>query len=257
MFKSIQSGMVIFLSSILVFFPGIPVYAEELNLAVANSTCNAIKRVGSLFEKQHQIRINYICKSSGRLAKGLHGGSINADIYISANRKWMDYMLDNKLVIPDQVSSTWGNQLVVATRKDSELKINQWDELALEKVGTILIGDPGTAPFGRYAKEALQSTGLWSRIRNKIETKKHITLLADTLAESDKDTIGILFFSNTTDKLRTIYLVDASWHSPIRYFMAPVRTTAVKKQVAALLEFIQNSSAQEIFLEEGFLLNTP
>ena len=255
--KSIQSKMVLLLSPLLVFFSIISVHADDLTLAVANSTCNATKKIGAIFEKQQHVQINYLCKSSGRLAKGLRGGSITADIYISANRKWMDYMLDSDLITPEQVTSTWGNKLVVATRNDSDLELAQWDELTSDKIKTILIGDPGTAPFGRYAKEALQSTGLWLRTRNKIETKKHITLLADILAQSDKNTVGILFLSNITDKLRIIYTIDKSWHSPIRYYMAPVGKAANQRQVTELLDFIQGPEGQEIFREQGFLINTP
>lgn len=235
----------------------IPVYAKELNLAVANSTCDAVKKVGDLYEQQHDVNINYICKSSGRLAKGLQGEAIKADIYISANRSWMDYMLDNGLVSSNQVSSPWGNALVVATAKHSLLKINDLNDLLSEKVNTILIGDPGTAPFGRYAKETLQATGLWSRVRHKIETKKHITLLADTLAEADKNTVGILFVSNINSQHRIIYSIDKSLHTPIKYYMAPVKNTPNEALVISLLDFVKSTAAQKIFRDEGFELNSP
>lgn len=225
--------------------------AGELSLAVANSTCTAIKEVGKLFEQRNDITIKYICKSSGRLAKGLNGSTIKADVYISANRKWMDYMIDNALVDSAQVTSPWGNELVVATPKDSQLEISEWTELESDKVKTILIGDPGTAPFGRYAKQAMQSTGIWETVKKKIKTKKHITLLAETLAESDAETVGVLFASNIDDRHRQVYLVNESWHPPIRYYMAPVRNGA-DDTVTALLDFIQGSEAKKIFQDEKF-----
>jgi len=228
------------------------VYADELNLAVANSTCSAIKEVGRIFEKTNDITINYICKSSGRLAKGLNGNAIKADIYVSANRKWMDYMIKNSLVQADKVTSPWGNELVVATRKDSNLKISDWTELASEKVKFILIGDPGTAPFGRYAKQAMKSTGIWGDVRSKIKTKKHITLLAETLAGSDANTVGILFASNVSEKHRVIYPVNTSWHPPIRYYMAPIKNTEHNENIISLLKFIQGSEARQIFRAEKF-----
>ncbi len=233
------------------------VYAKELNLAVANSTCDAVKKVGELYEQQHDVNINYICKSSGRLAKGLVGEAIQADIYISANRSWMDYMLDNGLASPKQVSSPWGNALVVATAKHSLLKINDLNDLLSEKINTILIGDPGTAPFGRYAKETLQATGHWSRVRHKIETKKHITLLAETLAEADVNTVGILFVSNINSRHRIIYPIDKSLHTPIKYYLAPVKNTSNETLAVSLLDFIHSPAAQKIFRAEGFEINSP
>lgn len=227
-------------------------HASELNLAVANSTCSAIKKVGQIFAKRNDIAINYICKSSGRLAKGLNGRSIKADIYVSANRKWMDYMIKNGLVNAAKVTSPWGNELVVATRKDSQLKITDWTELSSEKVKAILIGDPGTAPFGRYAKQAMQSTGIWEKVKNKIETKKHITLLAETLAEADANTVGVLFASNVNEKHREIYSVNTSWHPSIRYYMAPIEKTVKNEKLDLLLRFIQGSEVREVFRSKGF-----
>jgi len=232
-------------------------HAEELTLAVANSTCNAIKKVGQLYEQQHaahnrKVHINYICKSSGLLAKGLVGGAIEADIYISANRRWMNHMIDGSLVASEQVTSPWGNELVVATPKTSDIENFIWPDLASERINTILIGDPGSAPFGRYTKQALKSTDLWESVREKITTRKNITLLAESLAESDINTVGILFLSNAMDDLNIIYSIDKSWHSPIHYYLAPIRKTGEKQHVDSLVTFIQSEIAQDVFSSNGF-----
>ena len=126
---------------VLVFLlmPAYNANANELTLAVANSTCNAIKKVGDLYQQQNEnLSLKYICKSSGRLAKGLNGNSIEADIYISANKKWMDYMVAEELVSSDQVMNAWGNELVVATPLNSNITNFSWEDLASEKVEIIL-----------------------------------------------------------------------------------------------------------------------
>jgi len=229
--------------------------AETLNLAVANSTCKAIKQVGEIYAQETGININYLCKSSGRLAKGLNGNTIQADIYISANKKWMDFMIEHGLIDVSHVTSPWGNKLVVAVPVSSSLHMEDWQDLAGEDVKTILLGDPGTAPFGRYAKEALKDTGLWSKVRGKVVTKKHITLLADTLAESDANTVGILFVSNVSDKLKIIYPVDESWHSPIYYFVGPVGSATEKPEAMDFISFIQGEKSMAIFSNSGFRIN--
>lgn len=236
-------------------FPLLASSAETLNLAVANSTCKAIKQVGEIYTQDTGININYLCKSSGRLAKGLNGNTIQADIYISANKNWMDFMIEHGLVDLSHVTSQWGNQLVVAVPASSALHMEDWQDLAGEDVKTILLGDPGTAPFGRYAKEALKHTGLWSDVRGKVVTKKHITLLAETLAESDANTVGILFVSNISDKLKIIYPLDESWHSPIYYFMGPVGKAAEKPEVMDFISFIQGEKSMAIFSDSGFRIN--
>ena len=232
--------------------------AEELTLAVANSTCKAIKKIGDLYLQQHaDIKLHYICKSSGRLAKGLNGNAIEADIYLSANRHWMGYMIDAELVSPTQVSRPWGNELVIAAPLGSSITRLEWDDLKSDQVESILIGDPSTAPFGRYAKQALKSTKLWQDVRPKIQTKKHITLLVETLADSSPGTVGILFLSNINDSVRLLHRVDNDLHEPIEYYLAPLTKAHPKTNVSSLISFIQGDAGQAVFLGEGFKLASP
>lgn len=232
-------------------------HAESITLAIANSTCDTFKQLGERYRTRHPVEITYICKSSGRLAKGLSGHAIQADIYISANRRWMDYMIKGGQISADKVSSPWGNRLVVSAPADSPLRIQQWNDLVSEKIDTILIGDPGTAPFGRYTKQALQRTGVWEQVKHKITTKKHITLLADTLANADERTVGILFATNLNGRLRTLFPVDPAWHPPIRYYMAPVAESWDRPATRKLLDFITGPEGREIFGNAGFDVTPP
>lgn len=235
----------------------ITAHAENITVAVANSTCTAMHKLGELFQQQSGHTISYQCKASGLLAKGLKGGAISADIYVSASKKWMDFMTEAGMVSAQNVVTPWGNELVVAAAKNSRIEISDWKELASPKVKTILIGDPGTAPFGRYAKQAMEHTGIWEQAKSKITTKKHITLVADTLAKADDSTVGILFSSNTTAKHRVLLRVDASWHSPIRYYAAPLKGSEGRASANDLLRFMQGKEAQAIFSAAGFKVYAP
>jgi len=232
-----------------------PVQADDITLAAANSTCPTIKAVSEQYSQTHDVKINYLCKSSGLLAKGIRGGAIEADIYISANRHWMDYMIKGGLVAADKVISPWGNRLVVSAPANSPLKFEAWNDLTSDNIKTILIGDPGTAPFGRYAKQAMQQSGIWEQIKQKITTKKHITLLAETLAISDNKTVGILFSTNLTDRLRSLYSIDPSWHPAIRYYMAPVEHPRDMSAATALFDYIRSDPGIAIFKTAGFDVN--
>lgn len=237
------------------FFPH--ARAGELKLALANSTCDAMNKVGDLYRASHPVRITYLCKSSGLLAKGLRGGALNADIFVSADREWMDFAIENGLVARDRVSSPWGNALVLATPKNSPMKRLDWQDMASDKVTVILIGDPSTAPFGRHAKEALEASGLWDRVKHKIQTRKNIELLAESLATSSPSTVGILFKSNLTDQLRQLHTVDKKLHQPIRYYMGPLKSSAENAEVAAFLKFMQTKVVRDIFQAQGFDVSAP
>lgn len=227
--------------------------ADGLNLAVADSTCEAIQKVAGLHTAKQPI--NLICKSSGLLAKGLRGGVLSADIFVSADREWMDFAIDNGLVAPDTVVHPWGNALVVATAKGNLLRLASWQDLASDKVATILIGDPGTAPFGRYAKQAMEASGLWERVKHKIETRKNISLLADSLAKANDATVGILFKTHLDGQLREVLPVDKSWHPPIRYYLAPLKASTEPAEAARFVKFLQGPAARAVFRADGFDLS--
>jgi molybdate transport system substrate-binding protein len=225
---------------------------SELVIAVANSTCTTMQRVSELFNRQTGVRVITICKSSGRLAKGLCGKSIKADFYVSANRAWMDYLIKAGLIEQDKISSPWSNSLVVAVPRKSEIALNSLRDLASPQIRKIIIGDPGTAPFGRYAKQALQNVGVWNLVRKKIGTKKHITLAARTVSVAKPGTIGILFRTNLGESLRTALRIPEDLHEPIRYFAGPLSTSADRAEVGAFSQFLTTPTAKQIFAIAGF-----
>ncbi len=237
--------------SLLIFFVSI-LHANQMTVAAANSTCTVIKRVGTAFEQYHGVTINYICKSSGRLAKGIIGKSIQVNLYISANKKWMDKMIKSDRVDAKSVNNLWGNSLVIAAPKDDPIKFKKWEDLISSKVKKIMIGDPGTAPFGRYAKQSLQSTGIWTTVKTKVETRKHITLLANTVAKSEFGTVGFLFKTNVNEHLRIIHTVDKSTHKPINYYFAPIKDSINSVNTNAFIKFLKTDEAQQLFSEAGF-----
>lgn len=252
-----RHGLFISLFVFIAFCSSSHARAGELTLALANSTCDAMNKVGDLYRAHHPVRFTYLCKSSGLLAKGLRGGALNADIFVSADREWMDFAVANDLAAADRVFSAWGNVLVVASPKNSPIERLDWQELASDRVTAILIGDPSTAPFGRHAKEALETSGLWDRVKHKIQTRKNIELLAESLATSSPSTVGILFKSNLTDQLRHLHTIDKKLHQPIRYYIAPLKASAGNGEVAAFLEFMRTKAVKDIFLAQGFAVSAP
>jgi len=234
-----------------------PVHAADLTLALANSTCPVMNKVVDAYRARSSDRFTLVCKSSGLLAKGLHGGALHADIFLSADSEWMEFAVKQGLIAVDQVTSPWGNSLVVAVPKRSPIKRLDWEALASDRVDVLLIGDPSHAPFGRHAKEALEAAGLWGKVRHKIETRKNIELLGESLAAAGPSTVGILFGTNLTDSIRPLFTVKPGLHAPIRYTVAPLKASAGKAEVIAFLEFLYSKPARDIFRADGFSVSAP
>lgn len=231
--------------------------AGELSLALANSTCATMTQAENLYRTRKPVRFTHVCKSSGLLAKGLHGGVLEADLFVSADHEWMAFAIRKGLVAPERVISPWGNTLVVAGPRLSPLRRINLSDLATDKVKTILIGDPSTAPFGRHAKEALEAAGLWDRVKHKIETRKNMDLLARSLAASPPATVGVLFKTHVRGGLRQLHTIQKALHRPIRYYMAPLRSATENAEVDGFLTFLQSRAARDLFEADGFDVSAP
>lgn len=208
--------------------------------------------MGSEFKQRQGANTHFICKASGLLVNGLVGGAITADYYISANQEWMEKAVAAGLVERSMVRSLWSNVLVVAAPRGTSLALERWEDLDRPEVRQILIGDPGTAPFVRYAKQAMEASGIWATVRPRIATSKNISILAETLAAADEGTVGILFATSLSEALRPLVRVPIDRHESIRYFSAPLNGREKDGNVRAFIEFLEGSDGRAIFHDAGF-----
>lgn len=227
---------------------------EGLQVAVADSMCDVMNTTGEEFSKQTGIPITFTCKSSGLLLKGMRAGVIKSDFYISANREWMNEAVNDGLIDQAEVKSPWGNKLVVATVLQSPLEISSLDDLASEKVKKVIIGDPGNAPFGRYAKQALENAGLWDKVKKKTVSRKNISLAIEMLEGEDFSTVAFLYASNMTRKLRAVFVIPPTGHESIRYFTAPLKSSVANAELTEFMTFLRTSETAQRLEDSGFVV---
>ncbi len=109
--------------------------------------------------------------SSSTLARQIEAGA-PADLFISADQKWMDYAVDKKAIDTATRQTLLGNSLVVVAPKASVQKDFTIDSktnwTSLLNGGRLAVGDPEHVPAGIYAKEALQKLGAWDTLSPKL-----------------------------------------------------------------------------------------
>jgi len=143
---------------ILTIFGTQPCKAETIYLSVAASMTDAMKEIFSTFSTKHKgnkILPNFA--SSGSLAKQINQGA-PAHLYISANPKWMKFLLDNKMIAAGTKQIFAYNTLVFVSTK----KMQTTDITGLKKLQRIAIGSPGSVPAGQYAKQAMEAAGIYT-----------------------------------------------------------------------------------------------
>ena len=140
--------------------------AEPVNVFAAASLKNALDAVSAAWKAEAGKETKNTYAASSALAKQIEQAA-PADVFISADLDWMDYVAEKKLIKPDTRKTLLGNALVLVAAKDSGLKLElkQGADLAGALAGgKLAVGDVKAVPAGKYAKAALEKLGLWASV---------------------------------------------------------------------------------------------
>lgn len=233
--------------------------AQEKPLLVftAASTTDAISRVGQAFSQKTGFKVVYSFAASSTLAKQvIHGAP--AEVFISANHKWMDYLAGRKMIVSATRVEILRNTLVFIAPANSKLepfKIERALDLgdALGQ-GRLALGDPAHVPAGMYAKEALANLGLWESIKNRIAAAATVRG-ALALVERGEAPLGVVYATDAeiSPKVKVMGVFSAASHSPISY-PAAIVAGRDSPRARAYLEFLGSPQAKRIFQQHGFLV---
>ncbi|MGD9867575.1 MAG: molybdate ABC transporter substrate-binding protein [Hyphomicrobiales bacterium] len=250
---AIGLGLVLILSSLL---GAANARADDLLVFAAASQRNALDGVIEAYGKAGKGTVKASYQSSSTLARQIEQGG-PADIFISANPKWMNYLSERKLIDEASRSDMFGNGLVLVAAKDGpaqDVKIDQGFDLAsLLGDGKLAVGDPDHVPAGIYAKQALQKLGAWEKTEAKLARADNVRA-ALALVSRGETPYGIVYSSDAVaDKgVKVVGTFPESSHPPIVY---PVAVMAASKNAAKakeFLAFLKTPEAVKIYQQYGF-----
>lgn len=229
--------------------------SEAITVFAAASTTNAVTEIGRLF----QDRVNGIFKSSfassSTLAKQIEHGA-PADVFISANVKWMDYLADKRLIERDTRFDFLSNRIVLIAPKDSSIKHidihSGFDLASLIGDGRLSMGDPDHVPAGIYGMRALEKLGVWQSIEDRVARAKDVRA-ALALVERGETPLGQVYATDAaiSDKVRVVGIFPEESHPSIIYPVAAV-IGRKNKNVLSFLEFLRSRETRNIFEKYGF-----
>lgn len=233
--------------------------AAETDVLVfaAASTTNAVTEIGELYAARNPgRRITPSFASSSTLAKQIESGA-PADVYISANQKWMDFLEEKNLIAKASRFDLLSNRIVLIAPVDSGLK--QMDiapgfslAAALGTDGRLSMGDPDHVPAGMYGKKALENMGSWDPVKDRLAPMKDVRA-ALVLVEREEAPLGLVYATDAaiSQKVRVVGTFPVDSHPPIVY---PVAAVSGGKTAEArhFLEFLKSPAARTVFEKYGF-----
>jgi molybdate transport system substrate-binding protein len=229
--------------------------AQDLTVFAAASLTDAMKDIAQLWSKDGHPPLHMSFGSSSTLARQIEQGA-PANLFASADEKWMDYLAEKNLIAADTRKDLLGNDLVlvVPSSEPRHLDIGPGFDLIslLGPNGRLAVGDPAHVPVGIYAQQALTKLNLW-------------TAVEPHLARTDDVRSGLLLVEREEAPAGIVYATDAAIskgvmvagtfppnsHDPVSYPFA-VTKAGDTPEARALLAFLSGPQARTVFVQRGF-----
>ncbi len=228
--------------------------SAKIQVFAAASTTNAVTDIAKEFTASTGIEVETNFASSSTLAQQIETGA-EADVYISANQKWANYLEEKKLC--QERKTLLGNRIVIVVPAKSEIAGDSPEILLGEEIKNIAMGDPSHVPAGKYGKEALEKLGLWEKLSTKVTAAKDVRS-ALAYVETEAAEAGIVYSTDAaiSDKVKVIYkFPQGATNQPISYPAMILNKSAEPENAKKFFEYLQDEKADEIFKGYGFMIN--
>jgi len=212
----------------------------------------AFREIKPLFEKATGVRVTLVMGSTGNLAKQIEHGA-PADVFFAANESFIDDLLAAGAVIPQTRALYAQGRLVLAMPMASAVAVRELVDLLKPEVRRVAIANPAHAPYGRAAQEALESAGVWDRVKSKLvysENIRHTLQFIETGAVE----AGIVALSVAGVPAVRYVPIDPKLHKPLNQVAAVVKRSARPDLGLAFIQFLNGPEGRPIMKRYGFLL---
>jgi molybdate transport system substrate-binding protein len=241
--------------------PHAPVKAQGNDVVVfaAASLKNALDAINAQWQKETGKKAVISYAASSALAKQIEQGA-PAQIFISADLDWMDYLAQKSLIKPETRSNLLGNRIVLIAPKDKAQPVDIKAGFDLARVlgdGRLSMANVESVPAGKYGKAALEKLGVWSSVSGKIAQAENVRA-ALLLVSRGEAPAGIVYQTDAAADLdvKIIGTFPRDTHPPIIYPIA-LTATASNPDVAAFLAYIKSAAAKPLFEAQGFTVIGP
>lgn len=225
---------------------------DKVTVFAAASLTNALTEISTQYEKEKATKIVQSFAASSSLAKQIENGA-PADIFISADSKWMNYLQDKKLIDAASRKDLLGNKLVLVAPKGRSFKVQFDKTFDFSKAfdGRLCTGDIEAVPAGIYAKESLIKLNWWDAVKTRIVGAQDVRG-ALAFVERGECAAGIVYETDAkiSNKVEIVGVFPEETHSPIVYPIALIANA--KNKGTDYLAYLQSTEALDIFRKFGF-----
>jgi molybdate transport system substrate-binding protein len=226
--------------------------AAEITVFAAASLADALTEIGRSFETAsgHRVAFNY--GASSDLARQIRAGA-PADVFFSADRTQMDGVAQAGLVSASDRVDVLSNTLVVVVPASSPRPLRSAAEIAA--FDRLALADPHAVPAGVYARQYLESVGLWSRLADRIVPTLNVRA-ALSAVESENVPAAIVYRTDAaaSRRVHVAFEVPREAGPRIVYVMAPLAAASPAGRQFA--KELASPRAARVYEKYGFIVLT-
>lgn len=228
--------------------------SQDVVVFAAASLKTALDEIAAKWQAETKgvLKISY--GASSALAKQMEQGA-PADLFISADLDWMNYVEERKLIQSNTRFDLLGNRIALVAAKYSDLKLDiapGFDLAGALGNGRLAMANVDAVPAGKYGKAALEKLGAWSSVSTKIAQAADVRA-ALVLVSRGEAPLGIVYQTDAAadPSVKIVGLFPADAHPPIIY---PAAQLATSKNPAAknFLDYLGGATAKPLFEKQGF-----
>jgi molybdate transport system substrate-binding protein len=229
--------------------------AQELTVFAAASLTDAMKDVSAQWVQAGHPPLRLSFGASSTLARQIEQGA-PANLFASADLKWMDYLADRNLIVPETRKDLLSNDVVLVVPADQPKHVTigpGFDILGLlGPNGRIATGDPKHVPIGIYAEQALRKLGLWEAVEPRLARAEDVRA-ALLLVERGEAPAGIVYATDAAASKGVMIagVFPANSHDAVTYPFAVVKSGDTP-DARALMTYLSGPQARESFAKRGF-----
>jgi molybdate transport system substrate-binding protein len=227
--------------------------AADVTVFAAASLTDALNDVSHNYQQKTRHTATVSFAASSVLARQIES-SAGADIFISADTDWMEYLDKRGLILRQTRRNLLGGQLVLVAPASAKVSLTiapHFDLLGALHGERLAVADPDSVPAGKYAKASLTALGVWNSVSGHLAPAENVRAALAYVARGETP-LGIVYSTDAIAE-RRVHVVGtfpASTHPPIVYPVA--LTKDARPSGREFLQYLESPAAAAMFRKAGF-----
>lgn len=228
---------------------------ETVHVFAAVSLREGLEEIGRQFEAETGFDVSFNFAGSNVLAQQIQASS-RADLFISADSDWMDYLQERGKLGENTRIDLLQNTLVAVCAKNARWMIENAEAFCQLDFAFLCIGEPEAVPAGRYARDWLaripcSGTTAWELVRERVSPAPDVRAALAQVG-SRADALGIVYLTDYLiyqDQLRLLFEGPSE---TVSYPAAMTEKGMGKLAAGRFFTFLQSDESKAVFENFGF-----